>query len=807
MHMITALSKDRPPWPMCRQTGGGNDFRASAASQGAMPPARSVHLPASFSKNDVDLVAEMCPSFGRGFIRRALASMNGQVQQLVDMLMDGEVPSDLEGIDWGLQDEAPEEVEDNSGWEYVPLGGDGSRSCRQANLMHNGPSRHDIPHGTSADGSSEAGVAQPSFVSPLRMPGVARADFNGAAYGPDYLSFALGESIMLLRRHEEDGGWALGSCTGSAATDSAPMTVKEGWFPAEYWALAPPAGGLTGTAIGSFDSSSYGPEYLSLECGEHVVLLWCDRNDDRWGFGTRQADGVEGWFPASHWMPLEEQSKVVLDETRKEATGHCQLEQQADAEVREEPQEQDEAEDQGSNVWKDLPEEEQGEEPQASEDELSDDIEFVCDLAQALPESSLSDLEREHAAVMGRLPGRPHLLAALRRIGDPRARGRRVPARSAQSREQALSSLLENHQAARAGASSALQASNGKQRRKKKRKEQLDEALLRLCERPLKEDVVVRPSPSAVLGRAAASERPKPQKTKPGKTNKKRKNRARNSSSPSHGAAEAAVDSSKEKSFVETCELPECLNRVWNVAADAGSEEADEFPNPLPCLCRRHALELKRLQERLAKKGRDIPNARCSALHVLASPLCAEWHDLFADVAKLGLLVEYLVELGMDINADAGNGISTPLIEAMRMIQRPMRIDPKTGVPIDVGHCKGAAAKFANYENLASVLLERGATPPNMFHHADGGGLGAQWDPLRMPPRPSGGGGFNPWDALHTSPSSGGDRAVNAWTDPIIESVENSGDSDSEVSTGSSMPGLVDVPDRMSHVDGLVEVD
>jgi len=57
-------------------------------------------------------------------------------------------------------------------------------------------------------------------------PGFARADFQAAPYGPDYISLLRGEEVLLLACREQEG-WAY----GRRARDSA-----LGWFPAAYWA-------------------------------------------------------------------------------------------------------------------------------------------------------------------------------------------------------------------------------------------------------------------------------------------------------------------------------------------------------------------------------------------------------------------------------------------------------------------------------------------------------------------------------------------------------------------------------------------
>mmetsp|Transcript_80341 Transcript_80341/g.209208 ORF Transcript_80341/g.209208 Transcript_80341/m.209208 type:complete len:356 (+) Transcript_80341:103-1170(+) len=57
-------------------------------------------------------------------------------------------------------------------------------------------------------------------------PGFARADFQAAPYGPDYISLLRGEEVLILVCREQEG-WAY----GRRARDNA-----LGWFPAAYWA-------------------------------------------------------------------------------------------------------------------------------------------------------------------------------------------------------------------------------------------------------------------------------------------------------------------------------------------------------------------------------------------------------------------------------------------------------------------------------------------------------------------------------------------------------------------------------------------
>lgn len=138
-------------------------------------------------------------------------------------------------------------------------------------------------------------------------------------------------------------------------------------------------------------------------------------------------------------------------------------------------------------------------------------------------------------------------------------------------------------------------------------------------------------------------------------------------------------------------------------------EDDDGTLHPLPLLCKRHRREVQRLAARLEKMARATPIPKSNPIHILASPLCADWHHILSDAEKLRFLLEYLAECGHDALSADGHGMC-PLDLAASMAAEPARIEKTaTGdlreVPLDSALKTQATADF---KQLACVLRELG---------------------------------------------------------------------------------------------------
>eukprot|EP00450_Noctiluca_scintillans_P003908 CAMPEP_0194499726 /NCGR_PEP_ID=MMETSP0253-20130528/15941_1 /TAXON_ID=2966 /ORGANISM="Noctiluca scintillans" /LENGTH=218 /DNA_ID=CAMNT_0039341501 /DNA_START=128 /DNA_END=784 /DNA_ORIENTATION=+ len=126
--------------------------------------------------------------------------------------------------------------------------------------------------------------------------GYAQESFDaqqGGADGADYLSFEKGDALFRIR--DETGGWSWGRSRG-----------QSGWYPTAFWtrADAPPVREtLVGEALGAFDGTGYGEQYLSFSRGQVLQLLYvCRQPNSGWALGAIVVDGQprhEGWFPAA----------------------------------------------------------------------------------------------------------------------------------------------------------------------------------------------------------------------------------------------------------------------------------------------------------------------------------------------------------------------------------------------------------------------------------------------------------------------------------------------------------------------------
>ena len=106
---------------------------------------------------------------------------------------------------------------------------------------------------------------------------------QGGADGADYLSFEKGDT--LFRISDEPSGWSWGHCHGQA-----------GWYPTDFWKRdeAPPVReALTGEALGAFDGTGYGEQYLSFSRGQVLQLFYvCRQPNSGWALGAILVDGV-----------------------------------------------------------------------------------------------------------------------------------------------------------------------------------------------------------------------------------------------------------------------------------------------------------------------------------------------------------------------------------------------------------------------------------------------------------------------------------------------------------------------------------
>jgi len=177
----------------------------------------------------------------------------------------------------------------------------------------------------SAEEAANSGGASSSQSLPERWPqisGVAKASFDGTAYGESYLVFSQGQRLKRVPHPEEGSGWAFGRMDSLPYTESCHLALVApvyGWFPEEYLredepaatsdaaaassaapadrsAEPPPEGNVSLKVVKeNFNGAEYYPEQcLTVERGESVEVLeiW-----GPWAWAVR--DGGYGWVPTS----------------------------------------------------------------------------------------------------------------------------------------------------------------------------------------------------------------------------------------------------------------------------------------------------------------------------------------------------------------------------------------------------------------------------------------------------------------------------------------------------------------------------
>ena len=68
---------------------------------------------------------------------------------------------------------------------------------------------------------------------------------------------------------------------------------------------------IFGAVIARFRGEEYGPDYLTFEEGELVMLAVFKEEDEGWAVGVRIHDNTRGRFPPKFWAPLAEPSGLV----------------------------------------------------------------------------------------------------------------------------------------------------------------------------------------------------------------------------------------------------------------------------------------------------------------------------------------------------------------------------------------------------------------------------------------------------------------------------------------------------------------
>jgi len=158
-------------------------------------------------------------------------------------------------------------------------------------------------------GDSKPSVVPLASTSTRPVHGFAISDFDGAAYGAEYLTFVKGVDLVQLPHVQRDG-WALGAVLASPV----------GFFPAYYFGRGNPTNipdtslpfqgemqhrhSLTiayGEALYDFDGSAYGKEYLIFVRGARLVLLPHPNVGGGWVFGAQLLE-PSGWFPTEFFV-------------------------------------------------------------------------------------------------------------------------------------------------------------------------------------------------------------------------------------------------------------------------------------------------------------------------------------------------------------------------------------------------------------------------------------------------------------------------------------------------------------------------
>jgi len=95
-----------------------------------------------------------------------------------------------------------------------------------------------FPHAgtTTKPGAMEGSISSEVGGADLHdsLRGVTRHHFDGAALGPEYLTFKAGQCLHFLRCRDCDDGWAYGALQDPAE----PGRTRRGWFPPTYWQAA-----------------------------------------------------------------------------------------------------------------------------------------------------------------------------------------------------------------------------------------------------------------------------------------------------------------------------------------------------------------------------------------------------------------------------------------------------------------------------------------------------------------------------------------------------------------------------------------
>uniref|UniRef100_A0A7S4PTY7 SH3 domain-containing protein n=1 Tax=Alexandrium monilatum TaxID=311494 RepID=A0A7S4PTY7_9DINO len=139
------------------------------------------------------------------------------------------------------------------------------------------------------------------------------ADFDGKAYGPDYLTLACGERVMLLASRQEDAGWAYGAC-GSGA---------RGWFPLSYWeAMEAPKGPAAAAATSSgMHGRPEGLASTAAAAASPMVASAAVAAQDEYGdSGLAGVDQAPGRPPMPSWVKASRTNSENLNAGRTMAS-------------------------------------------------------------------------------------------------------------------------------------------------------------------------------------------------------------------------------------------------------------------------------------------------------------------------------------------------------------------------------------------------------------------------------------------------------------------------------------------------------
>jgi len=231
-------------------------------------------------------------------------------------------------------------------------------------------SERDPSLGKSVHGNEEAECKDPDMQLQLHM---VKLEFDATEYGSDCLSLSPGE--LLQHTSDEQNGWVKGRrWPPRSVTGDSDGAAQEGWYPVEFtapWpdrdcvdAQGPASVGVdpmpdaatvennleaatadphktpqmeVQVAIGSFDGSQFGKDYMSLSLGDIVEYFGIEEGG--WLLGRCiNCDSGEvlknGWYPQGFTQSLPEAAQMAADlAVKQESAAPLQETQAAELEL------------------------------------------------------------------------------------------------------------------------------------------------------------------------------------------------------------------------------------------------------------------------------------------------------------------------------------------------------------------------------------------------------------------------------------------------------------------------------------------